>query len=116
MAIIPDQRPPGAPISSPAVDHAERDLRDMYVDNAAIAAVVLPMWRHYDALSDQERAAVIARFTPEPVQHRFRSRFTPGGNLLAWCVCGAWKGVAPSERAAARGWARHKDDAGRAVR
>lgn len=102
--------------SSPVIDHAERALRDLGVDELESAQRVLPMWRHYGVLSERERLGVIARFAgPRATQtaeaHEIRTQVTPGGNVAVRCTCGRWDGEAPSIRAAERSHGRHQDNA-----
>lgn len=99
---------------SPTIDHAERALRTLYVEDLANAQVVLPLWRHYPVLSPRERLGVLARFMGPTASvtadlHRFRTKLTRGGAVVVWCACGEWDAEAGSEREAARLWASHKD-------
>lgn len=58
-------------------------------------------WRH----------VIPADHVAKPVEsraaHEIRTKLTEGGNVEVWCVCGEWRGTAPSIRVAERDGQKH---------
>lgn len=119
------------------VDRAVAALQEFGDIDHATAERLLSSWTHRVELSELERAEVLRRFmTVDRVQkcadcgelvehyagepadvwhhlgwskavHQIRTKVNRGGNVEVWCTCQKWRGQAPSDRAAQRGWDQH---------